>query len=36
MLQSLLPIEAIAGMWELICLCGTLLAAATAWILAPR
>ena len=36
MLQSLLPVEALGGVWELMCLFGTLLAVATAWILAPR
>ncbi len=36
MLQSVFPVEAVGGLWELICLSGTLFTVAAVWILGPR
>lgn len=33
---NLFPIEAIAGLWEIVACVGTLLAASMMWMLQPR
>lgn len=36
MSQAFFPIEAVSGLWEIVCFGVTLFAVATAWALAPR
>jgi hypothetical protein len=36
MTQAFFPIEAVSGLWEIVCFCGTLFVVAMVWILAPR
>jgi len=34
--QVFFPIEAVAGLWELICFAGTLFGVMTVWLTGPR
>jgi hypothetical protein len=34
--SNVLPVEAISGLWEIICCAGTMFAVAVMWIAQPR